>query len=164
MIITNRCILTAVQESDYEDIKKVYLNEKVRQYLGGTVREESIDGVLDIMLNSDGNSWYFCVRYKQTNDFIGLVSLDPHHTGKDMEVSYQLIPKWWGAGYATEVITEIIGFAFTILKLPRLVAETQVANIPSRKLLEKVGMRLISTYDRFDAEQALYYLKSCDFK
>ena len=86
--------------------------------------------------------------------------MDPHHIGNDIEVSYQFLPKWWGAGYATEVMKEIFKFAFESLNLPRVIAVTQTANISSRKLLERLGMKLISKYQRFGAEQSLYSIES----
>jgi [ribosomal protein S5]-alanine N-acetyltransferase len=43
-----------------------------------------------------------------------------------------------GAGYGVEVLYTVLDFAFTVLNLPRVVAETQSANIASCKLLEKL--------------------------
>src|SRR5699024_8560735 len=108
------------------------------------------------MLHSGSDAWYWVVRDSKTNAFIGLISLDEHHSGKDIEISYQLAPRWWGAGYGTEAVGKIMSFAFSILKMPRIVAETQAANVPSRKLLEKLGMEKIDAFERFGAEQVLY--------
>ena len=57
------------------------------------------------------------VKEKRTKDIIGLVTLKRHHDQEDMEISYQLLPRWWGTGYATEVIQVIIQYAFDRLKL-----------------------------------------------
>jgi ribosomal-protein-alanine N-acetyltransferase len=64
-----------------------------------------------------------------------------------------------GNGYATEVIREIIHYAFNRLDLPKVVAETQIANKPSRSLLERVGMKLETTVRRYGAEQAIYSIE-----
>ncbi|WP_413306207.1 GNAT family N-acetyltransferase [Bacillus sp. 1P10SD] len=92
--------------------------------------------------------------------FIGMVSLDPHHDGIYYEVSYQLLPNWWGVGYATEVVQVVINFALNELKQPKIIAETQIANIVSCRPLEKLGMKLEGTINRFGAEQAIYSIKS----
>jgi [ribosomal protein S5]-alanine N-acetyltransferase len=138
---TERCLIKRFQKSDYVDVKKLYVNEEVRKFLGGIRQEDSIITVLDEMLNASDNSFYWVVREKHTNDFIGLVSLDPHHDGADLEISYQLLPNWWGAGYATEVVKEIISFAVNELNLQKVVAETQTANQSSCRLLEKLGIK-----------------------
>lgn len=112
------------------------------------------------MLNPPDNAFYWVIREKQTDHFIGMVSLDPHHDGSYLEVSYQLLPNWWGKGYASEAVQRMIRFAFNELKQKKLVAETQTANISSCRLLEKLGMNLERKITRFGAEQAIYSLKS----
>ncbi|MEY8348665.1 GNAT family N-acetyltransferase [Bacillus cereus] len=159
MIETQRCLLDEIHESDYENVKELYLNTEVRKYLGGPRKEETIREVLNDMLRPNENCWYWIVREKQTKEFMGIVSLDPHHIGNDIEVSYQLLPGWWGAGYATEAVQEIINYAFDELKLSRVIAVTQLANIPSRNLLKRLHMELEQTYQRFGAEQGVYSIE-----
>lgn len=97
-------------------------------------------------------------RLKNTNDFIGLVSLDKHIDG-DTEVSYEFLPKWWGAGYTTEVMGEVLNFALNVLTLTKVIAGTQTANLRSCRLLEKLGMKLQITVQRHGAEQAIYSIE-----
>ncbi|WP_413305938.1 GNAT family N-acetyltransferase [Bacillus sp. 1P10SD] len=160
MFETERCVIRCLQKSDFADVKKLYVNEDVRKYLGGVRPDDSIEVVFDEMLHSSNDSFYWVVSEKHTDDFIGMVSLDPHHDGDYLEMSYQLLPTWWGAGYATEVVQVIINFALDDLNLPKVIAETQIANRPSCRLLEKLGMNLEGTLSRFGAEQAIYSIKS----
>lgn len=157
---TERCFIRTFQKSDYIDVKKLYVDEEVRKFLGGTRQENSIEIVLDEMLNSSTDSFYWIVREKRADNFIGLVSLDPHHDGVYFEISYQFLPSWWGKGYATEVVHLIIKYALNELNLSKVIAETQTANTPSCKLLERLGMELERTINRFGAEQAIYSIKS----
>lgn len=160
MFETKRCTVKAFQKSDRDDVKELYVNQMVRKFLGGVRQKDSIEAVLDEMLYTNEDSFYWTVREKQTDDFIGLVSLNPHHDGLYLEVSYQFLPNWWGNGYATEVVQLIINYALNELKLPKIVAETQTANTSSCKLLERLGMELERTTNRFGAEQAIYSIKS----
>ena len=160
MFETDRCYVNIFKNTDYADVKKVFLNHDVRKYLGGIRSEESTLEVLDRMLAPSDTNFYWVIREKQTDNFIGLVSLDPYHEGAFLEVSYQLLPSWWGKGYAMEVVQRIIEFAFNELYLEKVVAETQTANKSSRKLLERLGMQLERKIIRFGAEQAVYSIKS----
>ncbi|WP_264298240.1 GNAT family N-acetyltransferase [Bacillus sp. B1-b2] len=90
---------------------------------------------------------------------MGLVSLDPHHDEVYPELSYQFLPKWWGKGYATEVVQFLTFFALNELKLSNLIAETQTANKSSCRLLERIGMKFERSITRFGAEQAIYSIK-----
>lgn len=156
MIETNRCQLVELQEADYEDVKKLYSDLKVREFLGGPVSEEVYREKFKKMLISESFQIYWVIRQKDSSLFVGLISLDLHHDGVSTEVSYQLLPEWWGKGYATEAVKEVIRYAFEELRLTKLIAETQTANISSCKLLERVGMKLEQKVQRFGAEQAVY--------
>lgn len=160
MFETERCFISTFKKSDYIDVKKLYVNQKVRRFLGGIRQEDMIGVVLDEMLNSCEDSYYWVVREKHSKSFIGSVSLDPHHEGVYHEISYQFLPNWWGAGYATEVVQVIIDFAFNELHFSKVVAETQIANKASCRLLERLGMELERKIIRFGAEQAIYSIKS----
>lgn len=159
MFETKRCHVTLFKRSDFEEVKEVFLNHEVRKYLGGIVEEKSIEAALDGMNNRREEFLYWVVREKAANHFMGLVSLDQHHDGVDTEISYQFLPKWWGAGYAAEVVQVIIHYALTELGLPKVIAETQTANTASCRLLERLGMNLEKTITRFGAEQAIYSIK-----
>lgn len=156
---TSRCILVTLQQSDYEDVKKIYTNHEVRRYLGGKIPEERTpDKFVDAVKHSYTDSLSWVVRLKDTYEFIGLVSLDKHIDG-EKEVSYEFIPDWWGQGYAYEVIREVLVFAFNNLNLSKIIAETQKANDRSCRLLEKLGMHLEKTVERYGAEQAIYSIE-----
>jgi ribosomal-protein-alanine N-acetyltransferase len=159
MIKTNRCLLVQLQESDFNDIEKLYINSEVRKYLGGMIDKKTFEVNFSDMLNAKEDTFNWVVRENSNNEFIGLISLHSSHDGTCTEVSYQLLPKWWGKGIATEAVDSVIHFAFTELNLSSLIAETQVLNLSSRRLLEKLGMKLDKKIMRFGAEQAIYCIE-----
>ncbi|WP_281863373.1 GNAT family N-acetyltransferase [Planomicrobium okeanokoites] len=159
MFKTERCVLSAFQESDCEDVSKLFVNEEVRRYLGGIRDADSLKETLESMLTPQPAAYYWVVRGESTKEFIGLISLDLHHDGIDCEVSYQLLPDWWGKGYAAETVTVIIDFALNSLKLPAVLAETQSENFASCRLLEKLGMGLERKVFRYEAEQSIYAIR-----
>jgi RimJ/RimL family protein N-acetyltransferase len=87
---------------------------------------------------------------------LGLVSFDQHHDGKDIEVSYALLPENQGRGYATEAVQIALRYAFDQMGLRRVVAETQSLNARSVALLQRIGMVFQRTVIRFGAEQSIY--------
>jgi len=153
---TNRCKLLKIQETDYEEVKKLYTDERVRQFLGGIVEEQIYRAKFTDMCDVNNKGLYWVIRQKDSDQFIGLVSLSLHHDGISTEISYQLLPGWWGCGYGTEVAQGIINYAFKELGLKRVVAETQTANKASCQMLKKVGMSLEETIERFGAEQSIF--------
>jgi len=85
-----------------------------------------------------------------------LVNLEEHHDGVDTEISYQLLPEFWVKGYATEAVQAIITYPLSELGLPRIIAETQIANIASCRLLKRVGVQQLKFIERFGAKQVIY--------
>ncbi|MGL4374116.1 MAG: GNAT family N-acetyltransferase, partial [Turicibacter sp.] len=128
MLTTTRCRMTPLGEKDFLEVSEVFKSVEVRQFLGGIKDNDAIDTCLKDMLKASDIDFYWCVRHRSTHEFIGLVSLDTHHDGISTELSYQFLPKWWGQGIATEVLSGVIDFARNELMHSKLVAETQTKN------------------------------------
>lgn len=58
------------------------------------------------------------------------------------DIGYELSPDYWGHGYASEAIGSLVAFGFERLGLRRVWARTTSDNKASRRVLEKLGMRL----------------------
>ncbi|MGB3080463.1 MAG: GNAT family N-acetyltransferase [Saprospiraceae bacterium] len=85
----------------------------------------------------------FVIEQKIDNLFAGLIALNlgkPKY--RSAEVWFKLLPEFWGKGYATEAVKEIIHFGFHDLNLHRIEAGCAVDNVASIKVLEKTGMIL----------------------
>lgn len=156
---SERCIINEIQIGDYEEVKKLYFDNNVRKFLGGPVSTESYECSFREMVNAD-DSLYWTVRLKNTNEFIGLISLDTHHDGISKELSCQFLPVYWGKGYALETLKKVIYFAFSELNLVKIVSETQVANKASCNLLARLGMSIEEKIIRFNEEQYIFSLYS----
>jgi ribosomal-protein-alanine N-acetyltransferase len=46
----------------------------------------------------------------------------------------------WGQGLATEGARAVVRYAFTVLNLDEILSFTVPANLPSRRVMEKLGM------------------------
>jgi len=75
--------------------------------------------------------------------FVGISSIPsdvPMPPG--VELVWTLGAAWWGRGYAPEAARAAAADGFTRLGLAELVAFTAAVNAPSRRVMEKIGMRL----------------------
>ena len=141
--------------TDYADLLELHQNHNVRLFLGGTLTADDFIRKFERMLGvQEDLQW--AARLKETEEFVGLFSLDRHHEGCDIELSYQLAENMQKKGFALEINKCLIDFAFEELSLTRLVAETQTANIASVRLLGKLGMTLERTANRFGAQQSIF--------
>jgi ribosomal-protein-alanine N-acetyltransferase len=156
---TARTLLLKPTAEDYEDFFSLQKNELSRKYLGGAVREGDLPQKFIGILNAQEPESHWIIREKQTNTFIGLISISKHHDQIHYEVSYELDPTFWGKGYGTEVVTAVIDYGFDALGLEEIYAETQKKNVASKKLLEKIGMKVVSEIERYGEEQLIYSLR-----
>jgi RimJ/RimL family protein N-acetyltransferase len=65
------------------------------------------------------------------------------------ELGYDLRSDYWNRGFATEAASAVRDFAFDELKLPRLTSLIRVGNEASRRVSEKIGMRLVAEITRY---------------
>ena len=59
----------------------------------------------------------------------------------EWEMGWTVHPKEWGKGYATEAARAVMHFAFTELGAHRIVAFCHAKNLPSTRVMEKLGMQ-----------------------
>jgi ribosomal-protein-alanine N-acetyltransferase len=154
-IKTEKCRIHTLAEVDAPDVLRLVQNAESRQFLGGPVDSAAFPNRFHAMLNDEATH-HWVVRLTGEGQFAGLLSLGPHHDGRDQEVSYQFLPEFWGRGLASESLRALLGEAWKRFGLENVIAETQTANTRSIRLLESLGFLREQILIRFDAEQAVY--------
>ena len=160
MLITARCTLQTPTDTDLPVIITLKTHPEVRQYLGGPVTLERASAEAASFIKGDHTTaWAVHLRQNITKGCVGLVQITPHHDGADVELSYEFLPTIWGVGIASEAVQAVVSYAFHSLGLARVIAETQMSNHASRRLLEQMGSRHERDLERFGAMQAIYVLE-----
>lgn len=62
----------------------------------------------------------------------------PNETG-EVEIGYSVHEDWQGNGYATELVGELVQYAFEDTRVRRIVAHTTRQNLASCRVLEHLG-------------------------
>jgi len=85
----------------------------------------------------------WALELKTPSEFLGQVGLFPvEGKGPEVEVAYELAPRVWGHGYATEAARALVDYGFRELGLGRIVALILPDNARSRNVAFKCGMTL----------------------
>ena len=144
--------------ADTDALLRLYTDPSVRTFLGGSISTaEAHQRVAALLVHSELHPvWAIRSGDGDRSDLLGMVSLDPHYDGRDVQVSYLLLPEHQGKGHASPAVADALRYAFTALGLARVVAETQSRNVRSIRLLERVGMVFERRVIRFGAEQSIY--------
>jgi RimJ/RimL family protein N-acetyltransferase len=126
------------------------------EYFPSTLNRASSDALVDRLRDSiNDNSWGFLAAdIKETAEFIGFIGINqpaqPLPFSPCVDIGWRLARQFWGKGYASEGARACLKFAFEELALSEIVSMTPVLNHPSKKVMQRIGMR--------DTEQNFNYL------
>ena len=144
IIESERLILKNYRSSDIENLLLLKSDPTVWVYSDKTVVND-ISEVEPIMRNilsnySDNKCEFQALFLKDSNEYIGEAGLLSFNSRcKRGVIGYNLLPKYWGFGYATEITKALVCYLYEDLMLERIEALTVESNLASRKVLEKSG-------------------------
>ncbi len=145
-LATKRLVLNPLEEKDWTFILSLFSLPIVHQFEQGelpseTKIREQFDRALakSNLLPKDGGIWFII----QTTDHqpIGQVKLTCNWTEvQEWELGYALLPEHWGKGYACEAAEAVLNWAFSELKVHKVIAIINAENTRSVALARKIGM------------------------
>ena len=153
---TNRLILREILTTDVDGMFELDSDPEVHTYLGNTPvsnKDQIIDTINFIRQQYiDHGIGRWAIIDKNTNEFIGWEGLkfvtDLTNNHKNYyDLGYRLIKKYWGQGIATETALASLEYAFNELYASEVYAMADCKNEGSNKILKKVGLNFIETFD-----------------
>jgi RimJ/RimL family protein N-acetyltransferase len=144
-LTTPRLALARIGTSDLPDYLAFYQDEQTTATLGGLRDADWVrqwhDRQLDHWEQHGFGLW--TMRARASGAFVGRGGL--RHAlieGQDeIELGYGLLPDFWGQGLAAEMSREALRLGFELLGLESIVSFTLPTNRPSRRVMEKLGLR-----------------------
>lgn len=109
---------------------------------------ESVDFAKGVIQNwSKEGKENFCIIEKNSNNIIGDIQLMTNKNSLakigdgDGEISYFLGCEYWGKGYASEALKEMIRYSFEEKDIKRLFCGYFIENVASKRVQEKCGFK-----------------------
>lgn len=143
-IETERLVLRKPRLRDAPDIFTAYAQDpEVTRYLTWRPHQnvEETYQVVGQMLKhwESGGTCPFAITTRALDTIIGMIAMHPD--GFRLGIGYVLARAHWGKGYVPEAAQAIIDWALQQPFIYRIYATTDVENLASRRVLEKVGMQ-----------------------
>jgi [ribosomal protein S5]-alanine N-acetyltransferase len=141
---TERLALRNFKSNDWEDLHAMIVQYKASGYADydqpWPTSPEEIKGVINWFASGDQ---FLAVCLKDTRQFIGFVALNPETDEGSLvyNIGYVFKADFHGKGYASEACRAVLAHAFRTLLAQGVVAGTAAVNLPSCKLLEKLGFQ-----------------------
>lgn len=150
---TARLLLRPLEMADAGQIQEIFPQWEIVRYLTGTIPwPYPADGALTFCRDhalpavEAGQQWIWTLRLRsQPERLLGIISLE---TTPDNNRGFWIDPRWQRRGLMTEACDAVTDYWFNTLKFPVLRAPKAVANVGSRRISEKQGMRLVITEER----------------
>lgn len=154
---TDRLVLRGWSEQDKAPFAVLNGDDAVMEHFPSTLSREQSDQMVETMCAGWERRGFglWAVERRDSGVFIGFVGLssptwhvEPSATGGSevtpcIEVGWRLARSHWGNGFAPEAALAALEFAFAEVDLPRdeVVSFTTTANVRSRRVMSKIGLR-----------------------
>jgi ribosomal-protein-alanine N-acetyltransferase len=139
-------VLRQWRTEDREAFAAMNADPVVMRHFPATLTREQSDALVDRIASGFAAHAYglWAVEVPDVAPFAGFIGLmdvpfEAHFTPA-VEVGWRLARAHWGKGYAPEGAAAALDYAFGPVGLPAVVSITTPANLPSRRVMEKLGM------------------------
>lgn len=159
---TERLLLRRLTLDDLDALIELNRDPEVMRFINGgiptppqMVERSILPGYLEAYERYPGFGHWAAIE-RSSGAFLGYVGLEPEpgRPPGDAALGYRMRSSAWGKGYATEGARAVIRTAFTQLDVERIFAVTYQDNLASRRVMEKLGMRLVRRF-RMTPEELL---------
>ena len=140
---TKRLILRTFKEDDAKEVFKCWESDpRVAKYMFWTSHNDinkTIQWVKKEISNIEKDNWYrWCIEEKSTGNIVGTCLIYYEEEVQNYEVAYNLGYDYWGKGYVTEAMKQVLCFAKNELKLKEVVGRHAKENIASENIMIKL--------------------------
>jgi RimJ/RimL family protein N-acetyltransferase len=147
-IETKRLHLREFKTSDWQEILAYQSDPHYQRFYALTERtpqqaQEFVRTFIDQQQEQPRQKYQLAITLKTSSSLIGTcgIRMDQSRTHQ-ADLGYELSPKYWGKGYATESAQAMLHFGFTTLHLHRIWSWCISENRASTRVLERLGMQL----------------------
>lgn len=151
LLRTGRLILDVWRSSDWAAFRPIAEDPEVMRYITGGApwSEEQIRSFVDrqVELYAERGFCRWRVLDVRSREFMGFCGVGFWGDGLEPEIGWWLAPRYWGRGFATEAARCALRDIFERVGLDRVVSVAMVGNSASRRVMEKLGLRLQSEFE-----------------
>jgi RimJ/RimL family protein N-acetyltransferase len=158
-IVTERLVLRRSRADDAARISAYRSDPDVHRFQGWErtdpdgVREE-IEAMAGRAPGSPGGWVQFSVDERASGNLVGDVGMSPVEGEPGVvKVGYTMDPDFQGLGYGTEAVSALLAYAFDVLDARLVRAFASAENLPSIRVAEKAGMRVVERFRRTDGAE-----------
>lgn len=138
--------------ADLEKMAEINADPEVMRYFPALQTREQTAAFIERMNRqfSEKGYCYFAADTLDTGALTGFIGLSLQEFESDftpcVDIGWRLAAAHWNKGLATEGAARCLAYAFEVLALEKIVAMAPLVNIPSEKVMKKIGMARAGTF------------------
>jgi len=146
VIDTDRLILRSWRDADVAPFHAMCNDPEVMRYLGPlmSLADAQAAGERQNGFIASYGYCFWAIERKADGAFLGFCGIKPGPEGTPLhdkaEIGWRLRRDAWGAGYAREAAEASIAWGWTHTAAPEILAMTNIGNVRSWGLMERLGM------------------------
>ncbi len=153
MLTTERLILRPWRDTDRAAFAALNADPVVMRFFPAPLAREESDALFTRIRRRMAEQGFglWAAEEKQSGECCGFVGLN--RVGAELpfapavEISWRLARRFQGQGYATEAAQHALQAGFHHYKLAEIVSFTTLQNLPSQRVMEKLGMTRCGEFD-----------------
>ncbi len=140
MIETKRLLIRPMIEEDYIEMYEYMSREDVLKY--DDLDPFTKEGLREFIKSTLGDPCFYAVILKETNKLIGHLYFGLNRANEHIYASlgYIFNPKYYNQGYCSEAAKAMVNYGFIKMNVYKVEAGCNPENIPSWRVMEKIGM------------------------
>lgn len=158
-------------KNDFVNLKPILQNIEIMYAWGHAFTDSEIHKWIDenlVRYENEGFS-YFAVIEKITNQFVGVAGplIECINDIKYIGIAYIIDKNHWGKGYGLESAKVSMDYAFSNLNAKEVIAQIRSNNLFSRKIAEKLNMKIrfeyVKHYNNEDMTHLIYCITKYEY-
>ncbi len=160
---THRMILRQLETSDVDALMGIFSDPEAMRYYPATKSRREAEEWVRRFRGSYRERGFglWAAILKDSGEFAGQCGLVAQEVDEkdEVEIGYLFLRRFWGRGLATEAAQACRDYGFGTLGCDRLVSLIDPANLASRRVAEKVGMKLEKHTHKWDKRICVYAIE-----
>jgi RimJ/RimL family protein N-acetyltransferase len=151
-------------EAHLDPAARQLADPRVAPWHGGARDRDQALAMLEAQAEQQAREGY-CLwwwRERESGELVGWTGLNRDRVEglPVVEVGWSITPSCWGRGLATEAGLASIEWGFSRASLERIVSFSLPHNLPSRRVMEKLGMGYVREFERRGLPHVLYVVEA----
>jgi RimJ/RimL family protein N-acetyltransferase len=159
---TLRLRLRQMTEDDADNLLGIFTDPEAMRFYPATKDRRETEAWINWNLRSyeEHGIGLWIAEAHETGRFVGQCGLTMQEVegAWEPEVGYLFLREYWGQGYATEAAAASLNYGFRQRGYERIICLPSAANLPSRRVAERLGMHLEREIERRGIRMCVYAL------